>query len=85
MKRKKKKEEFPFEAKPQENRALSEVNIPISHHKPNNSISFFTKDKSVISQDDLDDLRKDFFERPIIIRRVIYKVTKKRKKIKNNL
>ena len=81
IKRKKQQEEFPFEAKPKENTALSAVNIPISHHKPNKSISFFNKDKSVISQDDLDELRKDLFERPITIRRVIYKVTKKRKKI----
>ena len=80
-KRKKKKEEFPFEAKPKDNIALSAVNIPINHHKPNKSISFFPE-KSFISQDDLDDLRKDFFEKPITIRRIIYKVIKKKIKKK---
>jgi hypothetical protein len=84
-KKKKKKEDFPFESK-NEHSSQSAVNVPLTNNiipKSNITTSSINIDKSLISQEDLDDLRKDFFEKPITIRRIIYKVIKKKKKIKS--
>ena len=84
-KKKKKKEDFPFESK-NEHSSQSAVNVPLTNNiipKSNVTTNSINIDKSLISQEDLDDLRKDFFEKPITIRRIIYKVIKKKKKIKS--